>query len=76
MGEEELVDRIVRTVDAQTTPKQPDAARPVSVISTLAASGSLDHGTVRKGIQSALDSGQLNQTEDGRLEVSDPAGRV
>lgn len=62
-------DRVVRTVDAQTTPMQPDTVRPVTIVATLAASGSLNHDDVRGAITDAVEAGRLEHTDDDRLRI-------
>jgi hypothetical protein len=64
-------DRILRTVDAQTSPAQPDTVRPGTIVLTLAGNGSMNPGDVRQGMQSAVDAGRLEHTEEGRLRVAD-----
>lgn len=62
-------DRIVRTVDAQTSPNQPDSVRPVTIVSTLAGSGSMKPESVRRAIRDAIEDGRLEHTDDDRLRV-------
>lgn len=63
-----IEDRVVSTVDAQTTSVQPNSIPPRVVVTTLSGNGSLPPEQVRDGIQDAVDSGQL-VFEDGRLHV-------
>jgi len=64
-------DRILRTVDAQTSPAQPDTVRPGTIVLTLAGNGSMNPGDVREAMQAAVDDGRLEHTEEGRLRVAD-----
>lgn len=68
---QDIDDRVVSTVDKQTSPKQPDTVRPGTIVYTLAGAGSLDPREVRQAIKSAVDDGRLEHTEEGRLRVAD-----
>lgn len=68
---QDIADRVVATVDAQTSPVQPDSIPLQVVVTTLSGNGSLPPEQVHQGIQDAVDDGRL-AFEDGRLHV--PSG--
>lgn len=69
MSVEPLSDRVVRIVDLQTTEKQQDGTRASTVVQILAANGSHPGADVKEAIQDALEAGDLDHDESGRLRV-------
>jgi len=62
---EDLVDRVVRTVDYQTGGKQPEAVRVETILVVLGHAG-FDHARIRGAINDALEQGRLVECE-GRI---------
>jgi hypothetical protein len=71
MAAEPLRDRVVRIVDEQTTPMQPNTVAEVQVVQVLAANGDSRGDEVREAITEAVEDGGLVRDEAGRLRVSD-----
>jgi len=71
MAAEPLSDRVIRIVDEQTTPMQPDTVAEVQVVQVLAANGDFRGEEVRDAISEAVEKGGLVRDEASRLRVSD-----
>jgi len=57
----DVVDRVVRTVEKQTSPEQPDKISASKVVLILADHGSMDAQEVREALDQAVDEGRLER---------------
>jgi len=70
-----VYERVLRCVDAQTSPKQPPGCVPKQVHCHLVEHGNLDYEPVRRAVQAARENGDLVRWRDAdgtpRLTVAD-----
>ena len=59
-----LVDRVVRAVDQQTTPMQPDRVPASKVVMSREAHGNQNAGRVRRALDEAVKAGRLERDEE------------
>ena len=61
---DDLVDRVVRTVDTQTTPMRPDRVPTHKIVLVLGGHGNETPEDVRVALDEAVSEGRLERDED------------